>query len=145
MRISIQETEAVSSDEIRIQCRKVNDAVLEVVQKLNSSQNTITGLDGDKIHKLELADIFYFETVDNRSFFYCQDKVYETKLKLYEFEELTRGTNFFRSSKSVILNSDRIDFIKPVISGRFEACLENGETVVVSRQFVPDLKKILGV
>ena len=145
MRISIQETDEVLQDEIRIQCRKVNDTILEVVHRLNSVQNTITGLDGDKIHKLELTDIFYFETVDNKSFFYCQDKVYETKLKLYEFEELTRDSHFFRASKSVVLNCDRIDFIKPVISGRFEACLENGEMVMVSRQFVPSLKKILGV
>lgn len=92
-----------------------------------------------------MNDIFYFETVDNKGFFYCQDQVYETKLKLYEFENITRGSSFFRASKSVILNADRIDFVKPGISGRFEANLENGEKVIVSRQFVPDLKKILGL
>ena len=98
-----------------------------------------------KLHKLELGDIFYFETVDNKSFFYCNNQVYETKLKLYEFENVTRGTHFFRASKSVVLNADRIDYIRPAISGRFEATLENGEKVMVSRQFVPELKKILGV
>ncbi len=58
---------------------------------------------------------------------------------------MTRGTHFFRASKSVVLNADRIDYIRPAISGRFEATLENGEKVMVSRQFVPELKKILGV
>ena len=145
MKISIQETDELTLDEIVIRCRMVTDELLQLVHQIKNPQNTITGLDGEKIHKLELGDIFYFETVDNKSFFYCSNQVYETKLKLYAFENITRGTYFFRASKSVVLNADRIDFIKPAISGRFEATLENGEKVMVSRQFVPELKKILGV
>lgn len=51
----------------------------------------------------------------------------------------------FRCSKSMVLNAEKIDYILPSFSGRFEAVLENGEKVIVSRQYVADLKRLLGV
>jgi len=42
-------------------------------------------------------------------------------------------------------DGDVISHIKPSISGRFEAVMENGETVVVSRQYAPVLKSMLGL
>jgi DNA-binding LytR/AlgR family response regulator len=45
----------------------------------------------------------------------------------------------------MILNADRIDYVRPSLSGRFEAVLSNGEKVVVSRKYVADLKLMLGV
>ena len=83
--------------------------------------------------------------VDNRAFFYCRENVYESKLKLYEFEKLCKDSSFFRASKSMILNTDKIDFVAPSFSGRFEATLQNGEKVTVSRQYVSILKKKMGL
>ena len=45
----------------------------------------------------------------------------------------------------MILNADRIDYVRPSLSGRFEAVLSNGEKVVVSRKYVAELKRMLGV
>lgn len=52
---------------------------------------------------------------------------------------------FFRCSKSMVLNADKIEYIKPSVSGRFEAVLTNGETVIVSRKYVSELKRLLGM
>ena len=65
--------------------------------------------------------------------------------KLYDFERLCAGSALFRCSKSMILNADKIDYVRPSLSGRFEAVLSNGEKVVVSRKYVADLKRMLGV
>ncbi|WP_243116317.1 LytTR family transcriptional regulator DNA-binding domain-containing protein [Ruminococcus sp. B05] len=45
----------------------------------------------------------------------------------------------------MILNADKIDYVHPSISGRFEAVLSNGETVLVSRKYVNNLKHKLGM
>jgi DNA-binding LytR/AlgR family response regulator len=92
-----------------------------------------------------LSEIFYFEVVDDRSFVYTKAKVFEAKEKLYEFERLCEGSTLFRSSKSMVLNAENIDYVRPSLSGRFEAVLSNGEKVVVSRKYVADLKRMLGV
>lgn len=144
MKISIEEIDS-GEEEILIRCHEISADILNIVKVIKSSGNMVIGKDGEELHKIDLHDVYYFETVDNKSFIYCSKNVYESKLKLYEFQDLCSGKHFFRASKSVILNSDKIDYVKPVFSGRFEANLENGEKVIVSRQYVSDLKRILGL
>jgi len=145
MRIAIEEIGANEEEEIIIRCHQVDQEILELYRQIKKNQNCIAATYREEIYRLPVRDIFYFETVDNKAFFYCMDKVYETKLKLYEFEELSGGTSFFRASKSVILNADKIRCVKPALNGRFEATLENGEKVMISRQYVTDLKKAFGL
>ncbi len=45
----------------------------------------------------------------------------------------------------MILNADKIDYVRPSVSGRFEAVLSNGEIVIVSRKYVAELKRLLGI
>ena len=60
-------------------------------------------------------------------------------------EEVSAKSSLFRCSKSMILNADKIDYIHPSFSGRLEAVLSNGEAVIVSRKYVADLKRLLGI
>ena len=85
------------------------------------------------------------EVVDSKASLYCRKAVFENRLKRYELEESCQGTAFFRASKSLILNADKIDFVSPSFSGRFAVTLLNQETVVVSRQYVSVLKKRMGL
>ncbi len=145
MKITIEEIGVTQEEEIIIRCREVNQEILDLYNKIRRHQSYISASCGKEIYRVAFRDIFYFETVDSKSFLYGNDRVYETKLKLYEFEEICGGTAFFRASKSVILNADKIQYVKPALSGRFEATLKNGEKVVVSRQYVQDLKRALGM
>jgi len=45
----------------------------------------------------------------------------------------------------MIVNVSKISKIVPTFNGKLEAVLKNGEKVVISRQYVPDLKKKLGI
>ena len=74
---------------------------------------------------------------------YTKNKVYETRQRLYELEELLREKHFLRVSKSMLLNLMKVGSIKPARGSRFIAVLRTGEEVVISRKFVPDLKKAL--
>ena len=95
--------------------------------------------------QLRFKDIYYIEATENKTFIYCKDDFYESKLKLYEIEEMVKELSFFRCSKSIILNYSKIDCVTPAFNGRFEAKLFNGERVIISRQYVPILKEILGI
>lgn len=145
MRVTIEEVPASQEEELILRCHEPNEHILKIVSQIKALRTGLVGYQGDQIHRLAMEDIYYFEVVDNKSFFYCENAVYESRLKLYEFQELCAGTRFFRASKSMILNTDKIDFISPSFSGRFEVTLLNGEKAVVSRQYVSDLKKIIGL
>ena len=145
MKISIIEPNSDEEDEIIIKCHHVDESILKLIYSLKAGKQLFTGLQDGNIHRIDPHDIFYFETVDNRVYIYCEKQIYESKLKLYELEELFIHSDFFRASKSVILNLDKIKYLSPAFNGRFEALLTNGERVIISRQYVPELKKKLNL
>ncbi|WP_285396250.1 LytTR family DNA-binding domain-containing protein [Lysinibacillus sp. fls2-241-R2A-57] len=145
MKIRIEEISKEMKEEILIRCHEVDDEIYEIVNKLKTENLIVLGYQDDRVHRIKLSDIYYFEAVDGKVFLYCKENVFEVKQKLYELEELLQRKNCFRASKSTILNIAKISSINPSISGRFEAILDNGERAVVSRQYVPVLKNMLGI
>lgn len=140
MRITIEENKDLKEEEIIIRCRETDDNILKIIHNIKNTMGVFIGYDGEHIYRIRPKDVYYIEAVDNKVFFYCRDKVYEARQKLYELEAFSRDMTFLRVSKSVILNLARIQYITPAFSGRFEAMLDNGETQIISRQYVPDLK-----
>jgi DNA-binding LytR/AlgR family response regulator len=145
MKIIIEESNPGEEDQIIIRCREMDENILKVISDLKMKQKKLAGIKEGNITMIDPANVYYFEGVDNKVFLYCKQNVYETKLKLYEIEEEYKNTNFFRASKSVILNVTKIKSISPAFSGRLEALLFNDEKVVISRQYVSELKKKLGL
>ena len=78
-------------------------------------------------------------------FAYAKDAVYETKSRLYELEAELPKQDFFRASKSTIINLDKIKTLSPAFGSRFEVKLTNGECLIISRQYVSQLKEKLGI
>lgn len=145
MKLSIVEVDENEIEEIVIKCHKVDETIMDLVRKIKVTKDKISGMNQDKIYSIPIDNVYYYETVDNKGFFYTKDQVFETKMKLFQFEQDYGGEKFFRASKSVILNVTKIAYMKPSFSGRFEATLNNQEKVIISRQYVVELKKLLGV
>ncbi len=145
MKVTVEQIDRQREEELIVRCYDPGEAWVEGVREAASGQRTVCGWQKDALRRLKLSEIFYFEVVDDRSFVYTQAEVFEAKEKLYEFERLCVGSTLFRCSKSMILNAEKIDYVRPSLSGRFEAVLSNGEKVVVSRKYVADLKRMLGV
>lgn len=145
LKISIEKVNPDKEEEIIIRCYEVNDEILELMNKLKTESNVLIGYKDESIYQLNPSNIYYFESVDNKVFIYCRSEVYECKQKLYELEQVCDQRKFFRASKSIIINIRKIAYVRPSISGRFEATMENGEKVLVSRQYVPVLKSKLGL
>ncbi len=145
LKISIQEISRELEEEILIRCHEVDEEIHEIVSKLKTETFIILGYQNDKVYRINLRDIYYFEAVDGKVFLYCKDNVFEVKHKLYELEEICKEKDCFRATKSTILNIAKISSVHPSFSGRFEAILDNGERAVISRQYVPVLKKLLGL
>jgi DNA-binding LytR/AlgR family response regulator len=100
----------------------------------------VEGYRDEKQYRIALSDILYVEAVDDRCFIYLTKECYESRKRLYEFESVLTGGNYLRISKSTIVNLMKIEQIRPALNGRFLCHLVNGEDVIVSRKYVPDLK-----
>lgn len=145
MKIIIEDIGPEEEEAVIIRCREVDESILQLVNGLKLKKEKLAVRQGEKILQIEPGDVYYFEAVDNRVFLYSEKNVYETRMKLYELERRFAGTDFFRVSKSVILNLARVKNFSPGFNGRFEALMQNGERVGISRQYVPLLKSKLGL
>ena len=132
--VTIRQVGIEEREEIIICCHEISDEVMSLANSIKGQKNFLLASKDGEMFKL-----------DNKTFIYCKNNIYETKQKLYELEEILKGTKFFRCSKSMILNIGKIRSVSPSVNSRFEAKLVNGETAIISRQYVPTLKKKLGM
>lgn len=145
MKITIENISSENEEEIIIRTNNISEPMMRMIYALKAQTEKINGYINGSIVMLDPNKIYYFESVDSNTFAYCENSVYEIKEKLYELEEKYEGTDFFRSSKSTVLNLSKVERFTPVYNGRFEALLINGEKTVISRQYVSHLKKRLGL
>ena len=145
MKIIIEQIGPEEEEQILIRCRNVDDPIVALAKELKRRRDKLTVKDGENILQVDQSEVYYFEAVDNKVFLYTKEKVYETKWKLYELEEQFGHTNFIRVSKSVILNLAKVESFHPDFNGRYEALMKNNERVLISRQYVPELKNRLGI
>lgn len=145
MKLSVEQIPREGEEEVIVRCYDAREKWVEAVRAAAAGEVAIGAFLDERVYRLKLSDVYYFEVVEGRSFLYCQKSVFECRQKLYEFEALCGGSMLFRCSKSMILNADKIQYIRPSVSGRFEATLINNEKVMISRQYVGALKRLLGV
>lgn len=136
----IPESEAELVD---IRCHKETEPVREIAAFVRSRQGQLTGVMDGRQYCIPVADIMYIESVDNRTFIYTPKKVYESRQRIYELEDILKPKHFLRISKASLVNLMKIISVKPALGGRFSAVLSNGEEIIISRKYVSELKKVL--
>lgn len=128
--------------EVIVVCPKIDDKVDRIVSLLNSLDQQIIVKENGETVILSSSDLFYVDSVDKTTFVYTKDKVYECSMKLYELED---QYEFFRASKSCVINVRYIKSLKSEMSRRIRVTMDNDEQIIVSRQYADKLKKKLGV
>lgn len=136
MRLIIKEEPNCTEVEICITCKTVDGKVRRLVESVRAYTLSVPATKEKERFSIDVADIFYFESVDSRTFLYTEKEVFECNKRLYEIEEELRGTPFIRASKSLIVNVSYVNSVKPQFSGRLEAQLCNGERVIVSKHYI---------
>ena len=145
MKVTILEKKAGEEDEIIVKCDYLDESLTKLINQFKGSKGKMNFYKDGKIVFVAMEEVLYFESVDDVVFAYTTDCVYETKSKLYQLENELSSNTFFRANKAVIVNLDKIDSLAPIFGGRFEAVLQNGYKVVISRNYLNTLKELLGL
>lgn len=125
MRIEIIEEPLIDEIEIQIKCKEKNEYVKQLAATIFEEQLIINGKIENEFTQIYPRDIYYFESVDNKTYIYCKDNVYESDMKLYELEETLVGTKFTRINKACIMNIAKLKKVKGQVNGRLLATLSN--------------------
>ena len=143
MEIKVLKIAKEQPEQMEIRCHEITEEVREIVTFVKTRQGKLAGVQEERQFEIPVPEVCYIEAVDNKVFLYTQKQVYETRQRLYELEELLKEKYFLRVSKSVLLNLMKVQSIKPALNGRFAAVLSNGEEIIISRKYVPELKAAL--
>ena len=145
MKVIITQNNKITDILVEIHCIENDDNVKKLENYIYNYDERMCGsCDGEKIY-ISVKDILYFESVNNLTFIYTEDKILTSNMRLYEIEEKLCDRDFFRCSKSVIVNLRKIRKLKPELTRSIMATLCNGEIVVISRRYATELKKLIGV
>lgn len=145
MKVTIEQVSKASENEVIIRYHTMDESVHNLLHFLELPDQKLLGEIEKEMHILDPEKIYYIESVDNKVFIYGENQVYESRKKLYELESELINNQFFRASKSMILNIKKIESVRPLFDGRFEASLKNKEKVFISRKYVAVLKQKLGL
>lgn len=145
LKISINVDEAVKDIEITISCNRLTPEIEKMLATLRILDRQLMTTKGEETYLLDVSKVIYLESVDRKTFVYTGENVYESSLKLYELEQQLDECGFFRASKSCLVQLKYIKSLKADINRRIRVTLENGEQIIVSRQYAEELKKKLGV
>ena len=143
MHIKVKKIGQSEPEELEIRCHEMTEQVREIITFVKSRQGQLTGVIEGKQYEIPVTDIYYVEGVDNTVFIYGRKKVFESKQKLYELENILKEKYFLRVSKSLIVNLMKVKAIKPALNGRYSAVLQSDEEIIISRKYVPELKRAL--
>lgn len=143
METVIEQVPDSEKEQVIIKCHQITSEVRSIAEFISIAGATLIGYINDAIAQVNLRDILYVESVDDRTFAYTEGKVFMLRHKLYEFESLYAQRYFFRCSKAFIINLMKVDTVKPILNGRYSATMCNGEAIIISRQYVSLLKRIM--
>ena len=124
---------------------KVTDEISRMVDIFSNCETPVTALlNEEDIVILQPSDIYMVRVEDGDTIIYGARQQYRSRKRLYELSQQL-GKQFMQISKTTLINLSYMDCIEPGFSGTMLLKLKNGNKDYVSRKFLPEFKKYLGI
>ena len=144
MQVHFEKVDSKEQEEAVIKAVEITDEISGAIELLEGDAKGFAVSKDGKTYIIKASNVYYIESVDKKTFVYTKQGCYDTKYRLYELEVMLGGY-FMRCSKSMIINLKKVRNVKSQISGRIDATLLNDEVVVISRGYVKEVKRRLGI
>jgi DNA-binding LytR/AlgR family response regulator len=134
---------ADGEDELILNYREVNEEVERILAFMEQGSRRILGWRENEQVIIAPRDLLYAESVEGKTFAYTEQEVYRMNYTLQQLEVLLQKEYFFRCSKSMIMNINKVAALRSLSSNRIDATMENGEHIIISRTYASDFRKKL--
>ena len=124
---------------------QMTDEIQRLLEVFGNSESPITALlNEEDLIILQPKDIYMVRVENGDTIIYGEKQAYRSRKRLYELAQQL-GKQFMQISKSTLINLSYMDSIEPGFSGTLLLKLRNGCKDYVSRTYLPELKKSLGL
>ena len=145
MKITVEHIDS-EENEVILRCRELDDEMLRLLALVRAGMQKLLAWNEQKeLLPLNVSETVYCETVEEKTFVYTENGMYQTALTLSELEERWAAMGLLRCGKSCVANLYAIRRLRSCGGGRIEATLSTGEKIVISRHYAPALRERLGM
>ncbi len=130
-------------DELILNYREVNEEVERILAFMEQGNRRILGWKENEQVVIAPGELLYVESVEGKTFGYTELEVYRMNYTLQQLEVLLQREYFFRCSKSMIMNINKVAGLRSLSSNRIDATMENGEHIMISRTYASEFRKKL--
>lgn len=150
MKINFQQDPSISKDEIQVEVRapKKNVVVNKLIKYLNKfgekPRNLIPVKTSDRIVTIKYNDLIKVEVQATNLTYYTTSEIVKTTGRLYQVLEKL-DDNFVQVSRHSIINLNYLESIEGGFAGNMVAILSDDLKSDISRRYLPQLEKELGL
>lgn len=141
MRVDIQRISS-GEDEVILRYKEENKRIRAILDAIRGGDRLYGRQDGETI-SVNPSDILYVESVDDKIFAYTKKEVVRLEGTLAGLLDTLNDLKFFRCSKSMIINIEKVERLKSMSSNRIDATMEGGEHILISRTYASEFRRIL--
>ena len=145
MKVSIDISPEYKEPFAVIHTDKVTGDIQRMIDIFSSSETPVTALMNEEdIIVLQPREIYMVRVEDGDTIIYGQKLRFRSRKRLYELSGQL-GRQFMQISKTTLIYLSYMDSIEPGFSGTLLLKLKNGCKDYVSRKYLPEFKKYLGI
>ena len=144
MKVKLRISDEIQEPYAVIYSDSLTDEISRAVMFLENTGKLITAEENGRILILQPEEIFMVRIENERTIIYCQKDKYLSSKRLYQLEEQL-GKGFMKISKSTIINLSHIKCVEPSFKGMMSLVMKNGCKDYISRKYLPNFKKYLGI
>lgn len=130
-------------EHIDIYCHEITPVLKKAAALINSEKPAIQGKYGEEKELVAIEDIYYFDTVDRRTFAYTKDRTLQISKTIGTLEEELSPYGFVRINKANLVNIYKIKKIRPEPDMRIKAVLYNDEKLQINRSYKRSFEEYL--
>lgn len=99
----------------------------------------------DRIALVNVKDILYLSSEEGKTIIVTSAMKYETTESLVAFERKLMYTSLFRVHRAFLVNLDQVKELQPWFHSTYNLIMQDGASVPVSRTYMKELKKRIGL
>lgn len=150
MKVSFDQDTTLKSDDVQIlvKAASLSPAVLQLlqqIQQLTAKRTTLPLQIGDRVIVLPTSDILAIEVYGDQLSVHTSSDVYQSRGQLKTMLAKLDPQAFIQVTKSSLLNINYLTSLEASFSGNMTAFMANHMKLTVSRKYLPDLKRLLGL
>jgi DNA-binding LytR/AlgR family response regulator len=114
------------------------------ISQFQSGKAVLIGNLDDRMVVIDPEKIVLIRVESEKVYIVTEEATYRIGKRMYELLEVL-GKDFMQVSKSAAVNLKYLESVEPSFNGVMLLHMKNGEKEYISRKFVPQLKKYLGL